>query len=262
MNDTTQPDPSEPDELVATPHDQIDSDDLATTAIADRPTFSERWETDWVELVATVALAIAAILTAWSAFQSAKWSGEQATSFSKAGAARTESTRADTTAGQLISIDVTLFVQWVSALNSDINDGSISPEISTYTPTKGTVSGFLFDRFRDEFKPAMDAWLATDPPNNPDAPPTPFAMEEYVVEQAVIASQLQEEANAFADDAGTANQTSDNYVLTAVLFATVLFFAGVSSKLSKATNRAVLVGISVLILIVASVIVLSLPKLY
>ena len=60
---------------------------------------------DRVELLATIIMALAAIFTAWAAFQSAKWSGEQATSFSKAGATRTESTRFDTRAGQLTSID-------------------------------------------------------------------------------------------------------------------------------------------------------------
>jgi hypothetical protein len=46
-----------------------------------------------VELLITVALAIASVLIAWAALQSAKWSGEQAIHFSEAGANRTESTR-------------------------------------------------------------------------------------------------------------------------------------------------------------------------
>ena len=67
-----------------------------------KPTASTLWASnDRVELVATIVLAVATILTAWSGFQSGKWGGEQAVNFSEAGAARTESTRTDTLAGQL-----------------------------------------------------------------------------------------------------------------------------------------------------------------
>lgn len=38
-----------------------------------------------VEFIATIILAVAAVLTAWTALQSAKWSGDQATKFSQAG---------------------------------------------------------------------------------------------------------------------------------------------------------------------------------
>ena len=137
---------------------------------------------DRVELIATIIMALAAIFTAWAAFQSAKWSGEQATSFSKAGAARTESTRFDTRAGQLAGIDVALFTSWLDALNTDANTGAIEfgPGV-LYEPTEGTLSGFLFERMRDEFRPAMDAWLVLFAEDRTTAPATPFAMPEYVL---------------------------------------------------------------------------------
>jgi hypothetical protein len=47
-----------------------------------------------IELVATVLLACATVLTAWSAFESTKWSGTQTIHFSQAGADRTESAKA------------------------------------------------------------------------------------------------------------------------------------------------------------------------
>lgn len=60
-------------------------------------------------------------------------------------------------------------------------------------------------------------------------------------------------------DARTANQNGDTYVLTTVLFASVLFFAGVSTKLASARNRAILLGVGVAILIVAAITVLTFP---
>jgi hypothetical protein len=218
------------------------------------------WSRDRIELIATIILAIATILTAWSAFESGKWGGTQSINFSEAGAARTESTRFDTRAGQLTQIDVAMYLDWVTSLNDEIKDGTVTFDSAVdYEPTPLTKSGFLYNRFREEFVPAVEAWLATDPLNNLDAPKTPFEMDEYVVEARVEAERLSGVADQKAQDARDANQNGDNYVLTMVLFASVLFFAGVSSKLLLPRNRWIALGIGVVILVVGVVILLSLP---
>lgn len=215
---------------------------------------------DRVELVATIIMALAAIFTAWAAFESAKWGGEQATAFSKAGAARTESTRFDTRAGQLAGIDVATFIAWGDGVNSDVQDGLIvvGPGIP-YEPTDRTISGFWFERMRPEFRPAFDEWVEVFFEDRENAPPTPFAMESYVLADAVEADRLQAEADAFAAEAGKANQNSDDYVLTVVAFALVLFFGGVSSKLNNQRNRILAVSVATVIFIGATVVLFSLP---
>ena len=67
------------------------------------------------ELAATVLLAIAAVATAWAAYQSARWHGQQAKAQSASVAARVESTRAANVANRQAQIDVALFTQWVDA---------------------------------------------------------------------------------------------------------------------------------------------------
>jgi hypothetical protein len=216
---------------------------------------------DRVELISTIMLSLAAIFTAWAAFQSAKWSGEQATNFSKAGASRTESTRFDTRAGQLTAIDVNVFTAFASAINTDRSEGLIDfgPGIA-YDPVEGTLSGFWYQRVRDEFRPAFEAWLVMFTQDRQNAPPTPFAMGEYVVADAIEADRLQQEADDFATAAGEANQNSDDYVLTAVAFALVLFFGGVSSKLSNQRNRWIALVAGVVLFLGATWTLLSLPK--
>jgi hypothetical protein len=215
---------------------------------------------DRIELIATIVLAIATILTAWSAFQAGKWGGTQAINFSEAGVARTESTRADTRAGQLSQIDVAMYIDWATAISDELNSGAITlNDTSEYTPTDGTVSGFLYKRFRVEFLPAVDAWLATDPINNADAPKTPFEMDEYVVADHILAEELSAEADMKGRDARDANQNGDNYVLTMVLFASVLFFAGVSAKLVANRNRLIALGFGVFLLLAGLFILVSLP---
>lgn len=172
-------------------------------------------------------LAVAAVATAWSSYQSARWSGVQAIDFSKANAARVESTRASTEAGQLTQIDVLTFTQWVNA----------------YAARDERLATFYFKRFRDEFKPAVNAWVATRPLQNANAPPTPFAMPQYKVAKQAEAEGLVSKAEAETAAARQSNQRSDNYVLAVVLFAVALFFAGISTKLNAPPQRLALLAL-------------------
>jgi hypothetical protein len=215
-----------------------------------------------VEFYATVVMAVAAVLTAWSAFESAKWSGVQAIAFNEASAARTESARASTQAGQQATVDVITFLQWLEALRQDVLDDPVARaelEATGYTPDPETVSGFLFERFRDEFKPAVNAWVAERPSANPDAPPTPFAMDEYRLAAQDRADDLVARADGRAQAARDANQRSDNYVLTTVAFAAVLFFAGVSTKLSRPSNQRIALGVAMITLAGAVVVLVTFP---
>jgi uncharacterized protein YfdQ (DUF2303 family) len=115
-----------------------------------------------LDLVATMLLAIATVATAWSGYQASRWNGEQAAAFSRASALRIESTKAAGLADTQTQIDVATFTQWVDA----------------YAQEQTELADFYYQRFRAEFKPAMDAWVATMPLRNPD-PLTPFAMPEY-----------------------------------------------------------------------------------
>ena len=214
-----------------------------------------------LELAATIVLAVAAILTAWTAFQSAKWGGVQATDFSAAGASRTESVRASTLAGQQAQVDIATFTNWLNALQADVRAGDLEAPTSAaeYLPNPDTLSGFLFLRFREEFTPAVLAWLASEPFLDPEAPPSPFDMPEYELAARQLAEELQADADQFAQDARDANQTSDDYVITTVLAALVLFFAGVSSKLIRPRNRVFLLSLAIIVLVGTMIRVFSLP---
>lgn len=219
------------------------------------------FDSERIELVATIVMAAAAILTAWAAFQSAKWSGIQAIEFSRANAARLESTRFDDRASQLAAIDVDVFLSWLEAVSDEIDSGTmvVDPETG-YSPVQGTLSAFFYDRMRDEFKPAFDAWLEARPLLNPNSPKTPFQMELYVLADAEEADRLLEEADSHGKAALTANQNSDNHVLTAVALALAIFFSGVSTKMDGRTSRLIAISLSTLIFIGAATVLILLPK--
>jgi len=179
------------------------------------------------ELVATVLLAVAAVATAWASYQSARWHGEQARAQSASIAARVESTRAANVANRQGQIDVALFTQWVDA----------------YARNETELAAFYDKRFRPEFKPAFDAWVATRPRKNPSAPLSPFAMPQYKLAATAEADRLEVKAAASSQRAGGFIRRADDYSLAVVLFASSLFFAGISTRLRSSTTRMVILGL-------------------
>lgn len=214
-----------------------------------------------LELLATGLIAIATVFTAWSAFQSTKWGGVQANSYAAAAAARTDSAKAGSQADAEVVIDVTVFTDWLAALNAEIRtdpDGSLIPH-GDYVPDPTRLSGVLFERFRDEFQPAIRAWLDERPLEDPDAAATPFDVPEYVLAARDREERLTARAEQLSATAQAANQRGDNYVLTTVLFAAVLFFAGISSKFESIRNHATMITMAVVLLVVGIVILATYP---
>jgi hypothetical protein len=81
------------------------------------------------------------------------------------------------------------------------------------------LADFLYQRFSPPLITATDAWLATQPLKNPDAPATPFQLAEYVVPQKNQAKELDALADQKFRQANEANDRSDKYVLLTVIFA-------------------------------------------
>jgi len=197
----------------------------------------------WVDTVAAVLLALAAVATAWSSYQASRWSGEQAKAFSAANAARVEATQASNLANTQKEVDVDVFTQWVDAyLNEDHR-----------------VQEFYEHRFRAEFEPAFRAWLKTDPFTTPSAPESPFAMPQYVVAADDRARQLTATADATAESARVYVQRATNYVLGVVLFAVALFFAGISPKLSGQRIRISILAVGITVFVAAALWIATFP---
>jgi hypothetical protein len=213
---------------------------------------------DWIDIIATVVMALAALATAWSAFQSDQWGDTMSFSLSEAAAARTESTRSFTRAGQLTEVDVATFIAWLEAAHSELGEGE--PDFGAgYEPDPTTLSGVLYERFRPEFSTAMVAWLATQPLSTPGAPPTPFAMEEYQVAEEAEALRLQETADEKAALARSADDNDDKYVVSTIIFAGIFLFAGLSTKMRSLVGQNMMLGLSVLLLVGGVIYLLTVP---
>ncbi len=204
--------------------------------------------TDWIEVAAAVLLALATIVAAWSAYQATRWSGEQSRDTRNALTAKSDAAQQASIAGTLAEADVQLWIFWLEQVGLDEITGDNAAGIA-----------FAQERFRDEFKPAFDAWLALASEGEPP-PGTPFEMEEYQSAAGAEAERLNAEADIYADAAAEANQTGDNFVLSAVVMASVLFFAGVGTKLRSRAVRLLMLGFATLLFLGGLGFVLSLPQ--
>ena len=212
-------------------------DDVAPAVEPARP------RSDWIEIVATVLLSLAALATAWSSYQATRWNGEQVKAASRANASRTDAARDAALASNQTQIDVATFIQWVDATAHD----------------EQALQQFYEQRFRPEFRPAFDAWLATKPLINPDAPTSPFVMPEYQLAATADAQRLDAQTQVLAAVVPRNVQRSSNYVLGVVLFAVSLFFAGMSAKVHGRRARVCLLSVGVIVFLGAVSWIASLP---
>jgi hypothetical protein len=192
---------------------------------------------DRLELVAAVLLAIATVATAWSGYQSTRWNGEQSKAAARTNALRIDSTKAAGLANTQTEVDVATFTQWINA----------------YAQRQTKLTNFYFERFRKEFRPAVEAWVATRPLRNPKAPLTPFAMPQYKLAARAEAERLEAEAEVSAADARRDIQRASNYVLGVVLFASALFFAGISTKLASPRIRVAMLALGCVVFLVTAI---------
>jgi hypothetical protein len=200
-----------------------------SVAAGERPSASETR----FELVSTLLLALAALSAAWSGYQASLWDGIQSSDYSQASAKRTESAQHHTEANQERLADLSVLENYLDAAFEGDE----------------ARADFYRRHAREEFTPALEAWLALDPVNSDSAPANPFLMNEYKQASRELAEELSADADKTFKEGEDANSTSDMYVLTTLFFASVLFLAAVSERLQVVRFRIALLTIAVIVLI-------------
>ncbi len=186
-----------------------------------------------------ILLSVTAILTAWTAFQSSKWGGAMSISFAQASTARIEAARYDGTANRMASVQVTLFTQWSQA------DAAGEEELADYYQ----------QQFPEPLKSAFAAWQENPTGGNP------FAMPQYQLEASAQAKDADALADARYQQALDNNQRGDNYTVLTVLFATVLFFAAMSGRVTGAASQKILLSVAFGLFVIGVGFLVSFPKL-
>ncbi len=197
-----------------------------------------------LSITEAVLLSLVAVLAAWSGYAASKWGTESSISLAKASAARTKANRADLEALQLRTLDSVSFNAWFTAFVAGNANGERLAE----------------KRLRPGYRPAFYAWLATDPATNPNAPPGPSYMPQYVIPQEATSKQNDAQADAAFTRGSEAGATGDKYVRDTVFLASVLFLVGISGHFPVRGGRYGLILIGVVILVFAVVQLAELPR--
>jgi hypothetical protein len=197
-----------------------------------------------LETFAAIVLGIAALATAWTAYQATRWGGEMSTEFNEASSLRAESVRLTTAAGQQSAVDVTIAADWLMA--------AVTGNEALANELRGRMSPELADAMNDW----LDGWRFGDPLPPGEA----FETGQYRPELADEAEDLQRQAESKFTDGQHANQNSDNYVLTGVLLALTLFFAGIATRFESPKHAQALVLAGGALVAVAILLLLVQPK--
>ena len=184
-----------------------------------------------LEILTALLLSFATVGSAWCAYQSKLWSGAQNARTNASFRAGRDSALKNLAAIQARTFDASMFIQFIEA-RAEGNQ---------------KLENFLRKRFRGDMKPALEAWLIRE--NDPSAPASPFQMAEYAQTELVEAAQKNEVADKALAAAREARKISDNYTLHTVLFASMLFFGGISRSFASRRIQLLLMLAAILLFI-------------
>ncbi len=167
-----------------------------------------------IEVFAVVLLAIATLGSAWCGYQASRWNGEEAEFARQATDARVEASRQFGLATQKVAYDSTIVAQYAQAYI----DGN-----------ERLMSFYRATLIRPDFLPIIDRWQEQIV-NGGETPTNLFQDEEYIASQFSEYTEAEAKANELNIDSQVAGEVSDDYVLTTLLLASALFFAGVTTS--------------------------------
>jgi len=197
-----------------------------------------------LELALAIILSLATLASTWCGYQANKWGGEQRTQ--QAAADTAERNAAENT---IIGLQLRTF------------DGIVMNEYWTALRQNDTeVSRAIFSHMRPVLRAAIEASLAAGIRTNPEVP-GPLQRPEYVLSEEVEAKRLRVEAGQMNAAAQTAGHASDSYVTLTLMFASVLFFGGITGTFTARRVRIGLACVAFTLFIVTLAFLLRLPVL-
>jgi hypothetical protein len=196
-----------------------------------------------LSIAEALLLSLVAVLAAYSGYAAAKWGTESSVQLAKASAQRTRANRFDNDAIVTRTLDSVSFNAWFSA----------------FSIGNKKAEALAVKRLRPGYRPAFNAWLATDPAHNPNAPPGPSYMPQYVIPAAAASKAADTAADEAFTEGTDAGETADKYIRDTVFLATVLFLVGISGHFRVVQARLGLIGLGAALLVFSVIQLLGLP---
>ena len=198
-----------------------------------------------VQVCEALLLALVTITAAWAGYSAARWGTASRVDIARSSTLRNLATRDDLAALSERNFDSSTFNAWFIAFTLN-------------SPQKEAIAE---RRFRPVFRVAFNAWMATNPLHNPNAPPGPTYMPEYKLPAQTQADGYDNAADAKFDAGNRAGLVGDNYVRITVFLAAVLFLVGIGSSFKLPGIRYFLIAFGSVLLILSIVLILRQPGL-
>lgn len=196
-----------------------------------------------VSIVEAVLLSIVALTAAWSGYAAAQWSTESRVGLAEASSERTKASHANLEAVEVRNFDSSTFEAWFTA----------------YAVGNKQAMALAERRFRPQFHVAFEAWRATKPETNPNAPRGPTFMPQYRQPGLVKGKALEAQADEAFASGQSAGETSDKFIRVTVYLASVLFLVGISTRFPLRGGRYALIGLGAAMLVLSFVQLTQLP---
>ena len=166
-----------------------------------------------LEVIAVLLLGITTVGTAWCGYEASQWNGQQSDLARQSSDERVEAGRLFGLATQKVAYDSSIIAQYA---------------IAAQAGNTALTDFYRKTLVRSDFLPVLDKWIA-----EVKAGGTPTNLTEdqdYLNAQFADYKAATAKAEALSAESQQAGNTGDQYVVTTILLAVALFFAGVTSS--------------------------------
>ena len=198
-----------------------------------------------LEIIAVLVLGITTVGTAWCGYQASQWNGAQSDLARESSDDRVEASRLFGLATQKVSYDSSIIANYAIAVQ------------------QGNVQLTEFYRktlVRPDFTSILNEWIAEVRAGG--TPTSLFEDTAYLDQQFADYHTATAEAEKAAQASQAAGETANAYILTTILLAVALFFAGVTSSFIYLAAQAFLLILAMGAVAVAAVRLADLPVLW
>jgi hypothetical protein len=195
-----------------------------------------------LEIVAVILLGMATVGSAFSGYEATRWNSRESDLERDASTSRVEATRLFSLGTQTVVYDTTVVAQYAAAASAG---------------DQRLMDFYRSSLVRPKFLPIIDEWTAQVRAG--ETPVNLLSNQAYVDEQLAGYTKAETTAEAFTLEAGDASDHADAFVLTALLLAVSLFFAGVTSSFRVTAARLLLMIGAVVTLAIAAGRIADLP---
>jgi hypothetical protein len=195
-----------------------------------------------LELALAIILSMATLSSTWCGYQAKSWADQQSTK--QAAADTAERNAAENT---IIGLQLRTF------------DGIVMNEYWAALRQKDTeTSDTIFSHMRSQMRKAIEASVAEGVLTNPEVT-GPLQRPEYLLTEEVEAKRLRAEAGRMNAAAQEAGQTAGSYITLTLMFASVLFFGGITGTFTARRVRIGLACVAFTLFVVTAAFLVQLP---